>query len=188
MNIYLRWFAVSALVIGMVVALFLMAPEPQKKLGQGDVAIAVTLPDLQGNPHSLVKGDVMLLHFWATWCTPCRAEIPSMIKVYNQFKDDGLNILAVSTDQSGDDIRDFIDMFHINFQVVRDVDMAIANRYGITGYPETYIIDRNGVIQKHIIGPAPWEDANMQAWLKQLLQQAPQRNEQSTAAVRQPES
>ncbi|MDQ6978632.1 MAG: TlpA disulfide reductase family protein [Mariprofundaceae bacterium] len=182
----LRWLAVIGLVVGMVTVAFMNMPEPQKKIQEGDSAIVTTLPDVDGQPHSLPQGEVVLLHFWATWCAPCREEIPSMVAMYNVLKAQGLKVFAVSTDKNGDDVREFIQLHHISFPVVRDVDVSFANRYGITGYPETYIINRQGVVVKHIVGPAPWQNPDTRAWLMSLLKESPKRQGNSTAAVRQP--
>jgi len=182
----LRWLAVIGLVVGMIAVAFMNMPEAQKKIKTGDNAITVTLPDVDGKAHSLPQGEVVLLHFWATWCAPCRDEIPSLVAMYDVLKDQGLKVYAVSTDANGDDVREFIKLYHINFPVVRDADVSFANSYGITGYPETYVINRQGVVVKHIVGPAPWQQASTRTWLVSLLKEAPKRQENSTAAVRQP--
>jgi|UPI000367886E peroxiredoxin len=182
----LRWLAVIAFIVGMVAFAFFNMPEAQKKIQAGDAAIVTTLPDVDGQAHSLPQGEVVLLHFWATWCAPCREEIPSLVAMYDALKDQGLKVYAVSTDANGDDVREFIKLHHISFPVVRDVDVSFANRYGITGYPETYVINRQGVVVKHIVGPAPWQSASTRAWLVSLLKEPVKRQGNSTAAVRQP--
>lgn len=174
----------TAVVVGLLASVWFTMPEPSKKISQGDVAIAVSLPDLQGKMHGLSEGSVVLLHFWATWCFPCREEIPSLNLLHEKYKDKGLKILAVSTDQNAVDIQNFMQEFNINFTVVHDADMAVANRYAVSGYPETFVIDREGVVRAHIIGPAEWGGAEMQQQLEYLMQQTPKA--MSAAAVRQP--
>ncbi len=184
-----RWIVVIALAGGLLAFAFWQLPEATRPLAKGDKAVSLSLPDLTGEYQSLPAGEVTLLHFWATWCAPCRAEVPSLVKLYEEMQGKGLKILAASTDQNINDVRQFVRQYHMRFPVVLDSDMAVANRYGVTGFPETYIIDRQGVIQAHIIGPAPWQDKGLRQRLQALLDQpapATPKTMHSTADVKQP--
>ncbi|MCL4457874.1 MAG: TlpA family protein disulfide reductase, partial [Nitrospirae bacterium] len=113
----------------------------------GQRAPDFTLKDINGKPVSLssFKGKVVLLNFWATWCPPCRAEIPSMNKLYQKLKNRGFVILAVSTDRAVIDVKDFLETTPINFPVVVDYNLTVSrNLYKVFMMPTTFLIDKMG--------------------------------------------
>lgn len=100
------------------------------------------------------RGEVILLNIWATWCIPCREEMPEIQRLHEELGDKGLKIVAVSVDNAGEEqkIREFVSDFGLTFQVLHDGTGAIQNIYRTTGVPETFIIDRDGVVRKRLIG------------------------------------
>jgi thiol-disulfide isomerase/thioredoxin len=135
----------------------------------GKVAPALTLADLNGNKVSLTnyKGRPLVVDFWATWCGPCKVEIPWFEKLHDQYASQGLEILGVSTDDldrddpakmftQKRDIADFASKMHMNYPVLLGED-AVEDKWGIDAMPTTFFIDRNGKIVASTIGLAPRE-------------------------------
>ena len=130
------------------------------------VAPNFSLADLDGNTITLqqMKGKVVLLNFWGTWCGPCRKEIPDFINLSKKYKKDGLEIVGITlTSGPPENIKAFADKWGINYKLLTDIKgnetQTITALYGqatgkrITGIPTTFIIDREGVIQKRYVGP-----------------------------------
>jgi cytochrome c biogenesis protein CcmG/thiol:disulfide interchange protein DsbE len=117
------------------------------------------------------KGQVVLLNLWATWCGPCRSEMPSLEKLQQELGPKGLKIVAVSVDSPGmeDAIHDFVKEFGLTFEVLYAPDGKIQYDYQATGFPETFIIGRDGVIRKRVIAAADWNAEPQKALLRQLL-------------------
>ena len=117
------------------------------------------------------KGKVVLLNVWATWCEPCRVEMPSIEKVYREFGPQGLAVVAVSVDDAGTEqhIRDFVKELKLSFEVLHDPTSQIKANWQLTGYPETFIIGREGKIRKKVIGAADWSSEANRALLRELL-------------------
>lgn len=137
--------------------------------------------DLQGRPVSLadLDGDVVLLNIWATWCPPCREEMPSMQRLYQELGDDGLRVVAVSIDAAsgevdaggrpGGDIRQFAEAMGLTFEIWHDPSGDIQRVYRTTGVPESFVIDRNGTIVKKVIGATDWDsEANLDLFRRLL--------------------
>src|SRR5437879_139215 len=102
-----------------------------------------------------LRGKVVVLNFWASWCPPCVEETPSLIAMQEKMKD-RVTIFAVSVDQDENAYRRFVAEHKINFLTVRDPDQKSNRLYGTFGYPETYVIDANGVVRRKFIGPVDW--------------------------------
>ncbi len=116
-------------------------------------AIDFTLKDLQGNTVSLsdLKGKKVLLNFWATWCPPCKAEMPDIEKVYQEYKDDGLVVLAVDIGEKQDKVKEFVENNGYTYTVLLDTDQAVASKYNISAIPASYFIDPEGnVVKRHV--------------------------------------
>jgi thiol-disulfide isomerase/thioredoxin len=116
------------------------------------------------------KGHVTLVNIWATWCVPCRVEMPSMQKLNEAYGPQGLKIAAVSIDE-GDptDVRNFAAELGLTFDVLQDRTGAIQRAYQTTGVPETFLLDRNGVIVKRVIGAHDWNSAVNRDLVQRLL-------------------
>jgi cytochrome c biogenesis protein CcmG/thiol:disulfide interchange protein DsbE len=117
------------------------------------------------------KGDVVLLNIWATWCDPCRAEMPSIERLHREFGPRGLKIVAVSVDDPGQQktIRDFARELGLTFEILQDPTHDIQRAYQTTGVPETFVLGRDGVIRKKIIGATDWSSPGTRALIAQLL-------------------
>lgn len=125
----------------------------------GNPAPDFTLPTLEGNPVRLSNygGKVVFLNFWATWCPPCRQEMPSMESLYQRLKGRDFQMLAVSIDTKGADrVQSFVATYGLTFSVLLDSNKKVYRLYGLTGVPETFIINKKGDILLKIIGPRDW--------------------------------
>ncbi|HZS12721.1 MAG TPA: TlpA disulfide reductase family protein [Nitrospirales bacterium] len=118
------------------------------------------------------RGKVVFLNFWATWCKPCKEEMPSMEVLYKNFEKDGLVILAVSIDRvtTKKDIPPFVKSMNLSFPVLVDSWGQTDKRYKLMGVPETYIIDRQGILREKVIGPRDWTIVDNLKIISALLQ------------------
>ena len=147
-------------------------------VGVGTVAPDFELPVLDGETVRLsgLRGKVVLINFWATWCAPCREEMPSMERLYRRLGSDSFEILAVAVDEGGEEaVRRFLEDIPHSYPILLDATSArrLAARtgqaYGITGVPETFIVDRQGYIIEKVVGPADWSDPTMVAYFEGLV-------------------
>lgn len=117
------------------------------------------------------KGEVVMLNIWATWCLPCRVEMPSMQYLHAEYAPRGLKVVAVSIDDPGQEqhIRDFVKEFGLTFEILHDAPGAIRRQFQTTGVPETFIIGKDGTIRKKVIGASDWNSAANRALIAQLL-------------------
>ena len=164
-----RWLFMGTLAVVIAGVAWFGLPEAKKKVTVGDTALEFSLPDLQGKVQTLPKGDVILLNFWATWCPPCRQEMPSMVALSKKYAAKGLKVVAVSVDRDAKALKDFVLEYKLPFLVLHDVDSAVAESYGVYRYPETFLIDREGHVQAHLVGAIEWMSAPMQKNIEDLL-------------------
>lgn len=117
------------------------------------------------------KGKIVLVNVWATWCEPCRDEMPSMEKLHREFGPQGLAIVAVSVDDPGteEQIRAFAKEYGLTFEILHDPSKDIARRYQVTGYPESFIIGREGTIRRKVFAAADWSTDANRALIRELL-------------------
>jgi peroxiredoxin len=145
----------------------------KSRLGKGVLAPNFTLPDLGGKMVSLAdyKGKVVLLNIWATWCLPCVEEMPSMEKLHLELKDEGFEILAVSIDETGaKEVLPFMKKHKLSFPALTDTKGATKSLYQTTGVPESFIIDKDGIIVEKIIGPRNWATSGAIRSFRNLIQ------------------
>ncbi len=139
----------------------------------GSPAPDFTLTDMAGNPVSLsqFKGKVVILNFWATWCPPCRDEMPSMEKLYNEYGDKGLVMLAINVEEKGrKTVAKFLKKTPYSFPILLDDKKSVSTKlYEVFRYPESFIIDRNGVVVEKIIGGIHWTSGSAFERVKFLL-------------------
>jgi cytochrome c biogenesis protein CcmG, thiol:disulfide interchange protein DsbE len=117
------------------------------------------------------EGQVVLLNVWATWCGPCRVEMPAIQALHEAYGPHGLKVVAVSIDDPGaeDGIRDFAREYGLTFEILHDAPGAIQRAYQTTGVPETFVIGADRVIRKKVIGAADWNSTSNRALVAQLL-------------------
>ncbi len=151
---------VSLVVLGLAFGAVWLQSSKYEPLLVGKSAPDFELPDLEETTVRLsdYRGKVVFLNFWATWCQPCREEMPSMEVLYKQFKRDGLVVLAVSIDRvtTAQEIPPFVKSMNLTFPVLVDSWGQTDKRYKLMGVPETYIIDQQGVLREKVIGPRDW--------------------------------
>jgi len=114
------------------------------------------------------RGQVVVLNFWATWCPPCVQELPSMMTMQDRLRGKGVMVLGVSIDVDGDAYHRFLKLHNVNFLTVRDPEQKVATTYGTAGWPETYVIDRQGVMRRKFIGPVDWTSPEVMDFLGKL--------------------
>lgn len=119
-----------------------------------------------------LRGRVVVLNFWATWCPPCVAEMPSLERLHRQLGPRGLVVLGISVDADEAAYEKFLRDLNITFINYRDPDREISSHYGTFMYPETYIVDSQGRLVRKIIGALEWDDPQVVTVLTQLLDQA----------------
>ncbi len=116
------------------------------------------------------RGEVVLLNLWATWCAPCRIEMPAMERLYQELGPEGLKVVAVSVDQiGGDKVLEFAQELKLTFDILQDRSGQIELDYQATGLPESLILDREGVIVHKEIGPVEWDSPVQKARFRRLL-------------------
>lgn len=141
---------------------------------EGKQAVDFTLKDLQGKDVRLadLSGKVVMLNFWATWCPPCRAEIPSMVKLNEQMAGKPFQMLCVSIDDGGkEDVEAFFKREGVQLPALTDPGSTVGKQYGITGVPETFIIDKKGKVVKKVIGGLDWGAPDVVTFLTDLTNQ-----------------
>ncbi len=132
------------------------APAARSHL-RGQEALNFELEKLDGGTISLesLRGKVVLVNFWATWCGPCRVEMPMLERVYREYGDKGLEVIAVSVGESREEVEPYIEENGYSFPILLDSDSAVGNAYRTTNIPTSFIIDRNGIIVHHFVGVRP---------------------------------
>ena len=178
-----QWWIVAGVVLllGALVGAGWLVRDRFLPVEVGSPAPDFTARDLQGRPVSLedLRGDVVLLNIWATWCPPCREEMPSMQRLHERLGPEGLRIVAVSIDaasgqsdaagRAGGDVRAFGKEHGLTFEIWHDPSGEIQEVYRTTGIPETFVIDRNGVIVKKVIGATEWDSDSNVELIRRLL-------------------
>jgi cytochrome c biogenesis protein CcmG, thiol:disulfide interchange protein DsbE len=117
------------------------------------------------------QGKVLLLNVWATWCHPCRAEIPELRALYEKYKGRGLQLVGVSVDADGadDNIRDFTKEFRMDYPIWRDPDERISAQFLIVGVPATFLVDKTGILRWRKTGPIQPGDTSLVAAIERAL-------------------
>jgi cytochrome c biogenesis protein CcmG, thiol:disulfide interchange protein DsbE len=149
---------------------------PHYRQGEASVAgkkAADFALDLNGKPSHLsdLRGKVVVLNFWASWCPPCIEETPGLIEFQQRIAARNGVVLGVSIDEDQAAYQKFLAEKHINFPTYRDPSKKIATDFGTSMWPETYVIDRKGVILRKIIGPQDWNSPEMLAYFDAILGQ-----------------
>jgi cytochrome c biogenesis protein CcmG, thiol:disulfide interchange protein DsbE len=117
---------------------------------------------------SQLRGQVVVLNFWATWCAPCVEEVPSLVEMQRRMKAKGVTVVAVSVDVDESAYRQFVKEHNVNLLTLRDASGNSNQLYGTFKFPETYILDRNGVMRRKFIGAVDWTEPEVTNFLSKL--------------------
>jgi peroxiredoxin len=172
-----QWSVVGVVVAVLAIGLTIAARSMKDDLYPVNVGVnapdfkARTLGSSATKSMADYKGKVVLLNVWATYCEPCKIEMPSLQKLQAMYGDKGLRIVAVETDHSvsDDSVKKFADTYGITFEVLRDTSGAIERAYQTTGIPETFIIGPEGTIRRKWFGADDWTSQGNRALVAQLL-------------------
>ena len=117
---------------------------------------------------SQFRGQVVVLNFWATWCAPCVEEMPSLVEMQRRMKAKGITVVAVSMDVDASAYREFLKEHNVDLLTVRDPEQKSSRLYGTFKFPETYVIDRNGIMRRKFIGAVDWTEPDITEFLGKL--------------------
>ncbi len=157
----------GALIAGMVLAPALKPVSVESKAPDFVAVDVVTRDTVRMERY---RGDVVLLNIWATWCGPCVAEMPSMQRLHDELGPHGLKVVAVSVDHAdSEEVQRWIEERGLTFDILHDRSAEIERIYNTTGVPESFVIDREGVIVKKVIGAAAWDHPTQVALMRRLL-------------------
>ncbi|HEV7366150.1 MAG TPA: TlpA disulfide reductase family protein [Gemmatimonadales bacterium] len=173
-----QWMIVAAIVGGLVIGAVALARFGQPPVGVG---IGNRAPDFKAidlatdDSVSLGEqyhGTVTLLNVWATWCAPCRTEMPAMERVYQALAPQGFKIAAVSIDEgSPDDVRAYGQELGLSFDLLQDRSNRVTQLYQTTGVPESFLLNRKGIIVKRLIGPQDWNSPVNRGLIERLMKE-----------------
>jgi peroxiredoxin len=151
-------------------AYFALRQRQARPVAIGDSAPEFSVPAFPSGSLELktYRQQIVVLHFWATWCPPCVEETPSLEQFAEKMRDRGVIVLSVSVDQNQKALQDFVQKNHISYPVGRDPDQALSARYGTFQFPETYILDHRGLVAEKVVGPTDWDDARIQNFVLDL--------------------
>jgi peroxiredoxin len=138
---------------------------------QGELAPDFTFKDQAGKQYPLAdfRGKVVLVNFWATWCPPCREEMPSLEQLQHRMAQRPFTILALSVDDSWEPVNRFMKENGLGLTIYDDFDKKASTLYGSFKYPETYIVDKKGKVAYKIVGPTDWVSSEMLKFLDVLV-------------------
>lgn len=131
------------------------------------------LQDIDSEKYKLQqdKGSVIFIHFWASWCVPCRKEMPAIQRMWNQLQKEGLKIALINTAEDEDTVFRFLSTYAPDIRALMDRDGLITEKWQPRGLPATYIVDREGYIQYQALGGRPWDQKPYLDFLKKLIKQ-----------------
>ncbi len=161
--------------------LYAMAEQPplshtMTALSPPQTATDFTLPDMDDETYTLssYRGKVVMLNFWATWCPPCRREMPSLERLYTKLKDQGFVVIAVNQFEDPDLIFEFTGRLSLEptFPILFDRDSRVAEQFGVKGLPTTYLLDKDGRIRYRAIGGREFDHTEIEDMIKDLLKPA----------------
>jgi len=177
-------YGIAVAVVGLVVIMAWVNRGRLQPVMPGHAAPNFAIPDLSGDIHQLTDfaGEkVVLLNIWATWCLPCREEMPSMERLFAELDDENFEVLAVSIDATfggfdffgrpGGDIQAFADSLGLTFRMLHNEEGDIQRTYQTTGVPETFLIGKDGLIYKKVTGGTLWDAPAHRELIQRLLEQ-----------------
>ena len=174
-GVALLWL-LPVIVVVLILAYGVLTRTSDEKVGNlpqvGQPLADFALTDLQGNTVQLsdLRGNVVFINVWATWCQPCIDEMPTIERLYHQLHPRGLEVVAISLDPLGAQvIEPFMRRYRLTFPVLLDVKSEVERLYGTTGVPESFIVDKQGRLVEKVVGPRDWSSPQMLALFERLL-------------------
>ena len=171
--IFLLWVGILLVLVGCQIRAH---EDPWKGLGvirlAGYSPPDFTLPTLDGSSIALsdLKGKVVLINFWATWCSPCKEEMPSLERLYRHFKYEKFALLAVDIMEHPEEVKRFAREYNLSFPILLDRTGDISTKYAANAIPTTYIIDKEGKAVGKAIGPRKWDGDHAKDLIRELLE------------------
>jgi peroxiredoxin len=158
--------------VAALAALVVLGCSPADYVERGSVAPGFTLERLDGGTVRLsdLRGQVVLINFWATWCEPCKEEMPAMERLYQAHKDAGFELLAISVDDEPEPVRAFREEVGFSFPVLLDAEKEAARAYQTNRFPESFLVDAEGVVVERYIGPKSWDHEAYQERVARLIE------------------
>ena len=137
-----------------------------------------TLPEAGAKSLADYRGSVVLINFWATWCGPCRREMPALNRLADRYRKQGLSVLGIALDDDPAVVRAFIRRLGVRFTILHDPGQQVASRYKVFAYPTSFLLDRQGIVRAVYLGEQAWDGQAVGAAIEKLL------NAESTPAQR----
>jgi len=183
MNLVRQSRLVLSLALLVLLSLAFGCKERTESVSTSDATAAIgkpapdfTLKTVDGRTVTLssLRGKLVLVNFWATWCPPCREEMPSMEELYRNYAPGGLELLAINIEEDGPQVLpEFLKEHPHTFPVLCDTAQSVSVRYGVYQFPETFIVDRNGIIIDKVIGAIDWTAPKVLTELSRMLKEQP---------------
>ena len=182
----LKFAAVLAIVGGAAFGFISLQERKGYGLKEGSPAPGFQLRSLSGGTGDLgtLRGRLVLVNFWATWCPPCVQEMPSLERLHRALGPEGLAVIGVSVDEDEGAVREFVARHGLSFPILRDPGGHTAAAYRTTGWPETFVIGPDGAILRILVGPAEWDTPEALAYFRGLLPRRRAAAERSTSPTR----
>jgi peroxiredoxin len=165
------WLIAAAVAAAVLFAWF-SGPATPPPLGRGSAAPGFELPRLgDGSPVALsdLRGKVVLLNFWATWCKPCEDEMPAMERMYRALRGQAFELLAISVDEEREAVEAFRGQLGLSFPILMDSRKKVATAYQTFRFPESLLIGRDGVVVERYVGPKEWDAEAYVARIRRLI-------------------
>ncbi len=164
------WLLAAGVAALVLLALYFADPVPDP-LRPGARAPEFELARLEGGTAELaaLRGKVVLINFWATWCRPCLEEMPAMQRLYDALDGKNFELLAISVDEDADQVAPFRDRLRLGFPILLDPEQRVARAYQTFRYPESYLVDPEGMIVSRYVGPREWDSTLYREHIEQLI-------------------
>src|ERR1700691_1714679 len=173
MEAFMKAGALRIFVLILGLSLPLAAALPASNVAAGATAAAFQLPAAAGDPVSLagLKGQVVLINFWASWCGPCRQEMPVLDQLYRKYKPAGFTLLGVNVEPKSADALAFLKATPVSFPILFDTQSKVSTLYEVAGMPSTVIVDRKGTVRYVHQGYKPGDESQYQDQIRSLLRE-----------------